>query len=76
LSCEKSRDAANPSIAESMIRDVRDAAPIIGLQSQIINATRSDDIDRDFAAFGGARPDALFVAPDSFFTSQTAAGCC
>ena len=61
---------ANPSVAESMIRDVRQAAPIIGLQIQTINATSIGDIDGDFAAFGGERPDALFVAPDSFFTSR------
>ena len=49
---------------------MQEAAPTIGLQIQIINATTIDEIDAAFAAFERERPDALFVAPDSFFASR------
>jgi putative tryptophan/tyrosine transport system substrate-binding protein len=58
------------SIAESTIRDVQESAPIIGLQSQILNATTVGEIDAAFAAMAHERPDALFVAGDTFFTSR------
>jgi putative ABC transport system substrate-binding protein len=61
---------ANVSAAEKQLRDVREAATIMGLQIQILNATTIGEIDAAFAAFVGERPDALFVAGDSFFISR------
>jgi putative ABC transport system substrate-binding protein len=61
---------ANASTAETTLRDVREAAPIIGLQIQDFNASTIGEIDAAFATFERARPDALFVAGDSFFTSR------
>jgi putative ABC transport system substrate-binding protein len=42
----------------------------MGLQTQIINATTVGEINEVFATFERERPDALFVAPDSFLTSR------
>ena len=50
--------------------DVQDAAGAIGLQLRILNATTINEIDAAFATFARDRPDALFVAPSSFFTSR------
>jgi putative tryptophan/tyrosine transport system substrate-binding protein len=61
---------ANAGTAEPTLRDVREAAPVIGLQIQIINATTIGDIDAAFASFARERPDALFVAPDGFFYNR------
>jgi putative tryptophan/tyrosine transport system substrate-binding protein len=59
---------ANASSAESTLRDVKQAAPAIGLQVQtILKASTVDEIDAAFATFARERPDALFVAPDGFF---------
>ena len=58
------------SIAESTIRDAQEAAPIIGLQIQILNATTIGEIDAAFAAMARERSDALFVAGDAFFTGR------
>jgi putative tryptophan/tyrosine transport system substrate-binding protein len=55
------------STAESTARDVQQAAPTLGLQIQILNATTIGEIDAAFATFARERPDALFVAPDGFF---------
>jgi putative ABC transport system substrate-binding protein len=42
----------------------------MGMQTRIINATTVGEINEVFAAFERERPDALFVAPDSFLTSR------
>jgi putative tryptophan/tyrosine transport system substrate-binding protein len=61
---------ANRLTAESTIRDVQEAAPTIGLQIEILNASTIGEIDGAFATLARERPDALFVAPDTFFTSR------
>jgi putative tryptophan/tyrosine transport system substrate-binding protein len=61
---------ANASTAEATLRDVQQAAPTIGLQIQILNASTIGEIDAAFATFARERPDALFVAGDAFFASR------
>jgi putative ABC transport system substrate-binding protein len=56
--------------AESTLRDVQEAAPAIGQQIQILNATTIGEIDAAFASLARERPDALFVAPDAFFLDR------
>ena len=60
----------NASIAETTLREAQAAAPTIGLQIQILNATTIGEIDAAFASLARERADALFVAPDGFFTSR------
>jgi putative ABC transport system substrate-binding protein len=54
---------ANPS-AETDLQDLQEAARAIGLQTHVLHASTSDEIDAAFAALARERPDALFVAPD------------
>ena len=61
---------ANASSTESQLRIVQEAAPTIGLQIQILNATTIGEIDAAFATLERGRPDALFVAGDAFFVSR------
>jgi putative ABC transport system substrate-binding protein len=61
---------ANKQTAESTLRDVQEAAPAIGQQIQILNATTIGEIDAAFATLARERPDALFVAPDAFFLDR------
>ena len=49
------------------MREVQQAAPAIGLQIQILNASTIGEIDAAFATLARERPDALFVAADAFF---------
>ena len=58
------------SVAEATIRDVQEAAPILGLQIRILNASAIGEIDAAFATLARERPDALFVGGDGFFTSR------
>jgi putative ABC transport system substrate-binding protein len=49
---------------------VQEAAPTIGLKTQIYNATTIGEINAAFAIFARERPDALFVAADAFLISR------
>jgi putative ABC transport system substrate-binding protein len=61
---------ANASSAESTLQEVQEAAPAIGLQIQILNATTIGEIDAAFDTLAHERPDALFVAGDAFFVNR------
>jgi putative tryptophan/tyrosine transport system substrate-binding protein len=61
---------ANATIAETTLRDVQQAARVIGLQLQVHNASTIREIDATFETLARERPDALFVAGDGFFTSR------
>jgi putative ABC transport system substrate-binding protein len=61
---------ANVPAAETTLRDVQNAAHAIGMQIHVLNATTIGEIDAAFALFARERPDALFVAPDAFFSSR------
>jgi putative tryptophan/tyrosine transport system substrate-binding protein len=61
---------ANASSTEATLREVQEAAPGLGLQIQIHNATTIDEIDATFTTLAREHADALFVAPDTFFTSR------
>ena len=62
---------ANASSATSTLQEVQQAGPAIGVQIQmILNASTIGEIDAAFATLARERPDALFVAPDGFFTDR------
>jgi putative ABC transport system substrate-binding protein len=61
---------ANAATAEPTLRAAQEAAPTIGLQIQILNASTIGEIDAAFATIARERPDALFIAGDGFFYSR------
>src|SRR5262245_9907104 len=61
---------ANAANTETTLRDVETAARAKGLQIQVLNASNSREINAAFATLVRARPDALFVAGDGFFTNR------
>ncbi len=61
---------SNVTIAEAALRDVQKAAGAIGLKIQVLNASTSREIDAAFATISHERAEALFVAPDGFFSSR------
>ena len=61
---------ANALVTKTTVQDVQKAAPTMGLQIQILSATTAGEINTAFATLARERPDALFVAPDTFFTSR------
>ncbi len=62
---------ANTASTEPQLREVREAAPILGLEIQVIlNAATIDEIDGAFTTLERDRPDALFVGADPFFSSR------
>ena len=61
---------ANVPITETMLRDIPEAARVLGLQVQFLNASTSPEIEAAFATIARERADALFVAPDALFVSR------
>jgi putative ABC transport system substrate-binding protein len=58
---------ANASIAKTTLRDVEEAARVLGLEIHVVNASTPPELDAAFATFSQTRPDALFIAGDAFF---------
>ena len=63
---------ASASITETMLRDIPEGARALGLQVQFLNVSTSPEIEAAFATIARDRADALFIAPDAFFTSRRA----
>jgi putative tryptophan/tyrosine transport system substrate-binding protein len=61
---------ANAPSTEFTLRAVQEAAPAIGLQTQVLNATTIAEINAIFAGFAREHPDALFLAGDAFFLDR------
>ena len=61
---------ANSPTTEATLRDIPEAARALGLQIQVLHASTSREIETAFATLVRDRADALFVAPDGFFTSR------
>jgi putative ABC transport system substrate-binding protein len=53
---------------ETTLRDAAPAARAMGLDSDVLNASTSGEIDSAFASLARDRPDALFVGGDPFFS--------
>jgi putative tryptophan/tyrosine transport system substrate-binding protein len=61
---------ANASATEATLREIPEAARALGLQIAVLNASTSREIEAAFNILVADRADALFVAPDSFFTGR------
>jgi putative tryptophan/tyrosine transport system substrate-binding protein len=61
---------ANASATEPTLREIREAARVLGLQIAVLEASTSPEIEAAFSTLVPDRADALFVAPDSFFTGR------
>ena len=63
---------ANTMTTEAALRDAVPASRAIGLQTQVLNASTSREMDAAFASIVRERLDALFVAVDPFLISRRA----
>jgi putative ABC transport system substrate-binding protein len=61
---------ANPSATEPTLREIREAARVLGVQIAVLEASTGPEIETAFSTLVPERVDALFVAPDSFFTGR------
>ena len=61
---------ASPTTVETTLQAVQDAARAIGLQINVLNASTTGEIDAAFAILEREHLDALFVAPDTFFSNR------
>jgi putative tryptophan/tyrosine transport system substrate-binding protein len=60
----------NATVSESTIQQMQEAAPALGMQIRILNASTTGEIDAAFASLARESPDALFVAGDALFVNQ------
>jgi putative ABC transport system substrate-binding protein len=60
----------NAAVETTTLREVQEAAPVLGLQIQVLKASTIGEIDAAFAILSRERPDALFVAGDAFFLDR------
>jgi putative ABC transport system substrate-binding protein len=63
---------ANASSAEFTLRYIPEAARALGLQTLVLNASTSEQIDAAFVTLLREKVDALFLAADAFFNSRRA----
>src|SRR5262249_54928889 len=61
---------ANASATEATLPEIREAARGLGLDIAVLNASTNREIEAAFSTLVPDRADALFVAPDSFFTGR------
>jgi putative ABC transport system substrate-binding protein len=63
----------NPTapIAESLTRDMQEAARTLGLQLHVLRASTEDDFDIVFATLPRVQAGALVISADPFFNSRT-----
>ena len=60
----------NVTLAEAIRRETPEAARGLGLEIQMLKASTSREIEEAFTMLERERPDALFIAPDGFFSSR------
>src|SRR6266700_307399 len=60
----------SPSVAEQFLRDLRKAAPALGLQLHVVQASVEGDFNTVFATLVQLRPSALVITPDTFFNAR------
>src|SRR5262249_44678534 len=61
---------ANAQVAETTLRDISEAARVLGLQTHILNASTSRELEAAVATLRREQTDALLVASDTFFNSR------
>jgi len=64
----------NPTSAvltEQFSRGLEAAAPVLGMQLDVLHASTDRDLDTVFAAWGQPRADALVISPDNFFYTRS-----
>src|SRR5262249_20525082 len=59
-----------PELAEPQKREVLSAAPALGIDLQVLNASTEQDFERVFAKLSELRAGGLVIGGDAFFTSH------
>jgi putative ABC transport system substrate-binding protein len=61
----------SPNLAEAQVRDLRRAAPALGLQIHVLQASTERDFDTAFASLVQLRAAGLVISSDSFLFSRS-----
>jgi len=60
----------NALLAEATVRDTAETARVLGLQTRVLKASTSREIQAAFATLASEPADAMFVSNDGFFSSR------
>ena len=60
----------SPALTEQSLSGLQSAAPVLGMQLHIVQASTERDFDPAFATMAQLRADALVIAPDLLFNSK------
>jgi ABC-type uncharacterized transport system substrate-binding protein len=63
-------DPSSPAVTEQFLRDLQAAAPALGMQLHVLQASTERDFDTVFASLGQLRADALVIGPYLFFLAR------
>ena len=63
-------NSANPARAETVMRDTRAAASILGVQLEVLNASTDSDLDAVFAKIPSLNVGGLVIGADAFFAGR------
>jgi putative tryptophan/tyrosine transport system substrate-binding protein len=63
-------NTANPALAEAQLKDLMQAAPLLGVEVRILHASTEDDLEAAFSRFSQLQAGALAIAVDTFFNNR------
>jgi putative ABC transport system substrate-binding protein len=63
-------NTANPALAEAQLKDLMQAAPLLGVGIRILHASTEDDLEAAFSKFSQLQAGALAIAVDTFFNNR------
>jgi putative tryptophan/tyrosine transport system substrate-binding protein len=63
-------NTANPALAEAQLKDLMQAAPLLGVEIRILHASTEDDLEAAFLKFSQLQAGALAIAVDTFFNNR------
>jgi putative tryptophan/tyrosine transport system substrate-binding protein len=63
-------DPSSPAVTEQFLSDLRTAAPALGMQLHVLQASAERDFDTVFASLRQLRADALVIGPYLFFNAR------
>src|SRR6266516_3426900 len=71
LSHGRGQNPTSAVLTEQFSRGLEAAAPVLGMQLDVLHASTDRDLDTVFAAWGQPRADALVISSVNFFSSRS-----
>jgi putative tryptophan/tyrosine transport system substrate-binding protein len=63
-------NTANPALSEAQLKDLMQAASLLGVEVRILHASTEDELEAAFSRFSQLQASALAIAVDTFFNNR------